>query len=120
MPSFAGDCRSWANIEGKNLVIDQRAAEEQLERLPSILSDLIALRPDVIVAILNSAIAAAQRATSIIPIIMAPGINPIGVGFVRSLAGRLIRSVQHSNLLAEMEWGHEAATSHLLFCGSAV
>jgi len=32
----------------------------------------------------------------------------------------LNRSVQHSNLLAEMESGHEAATSHLLFCGSAV
>jgi hypothetical protein len=34
--------------------------------------------------------------------------------------GRLNRLVQHSNLLAEMECGHEAATSHLLFCGSAV
>jgi putative tryptophan/tyrosine transport system substrate-binding protein len=83
---FRGRLRELGYIEGKNLVIDQRAAEEQLERLPLILSDLIALRPDVIVAILNSAIAAAQRATSIIPIIMAPGINPIGVGFVRSLA----------------------------------
>jgi putative ABC transport system substrate-binding protein len=83
---FRGRLRELGYIEGKNLVIDQRAAEEQLEHLPLILSDLIALRPDVIVAILNSAIAAAQRATSIIPIIMAPGINPIGVGFVRSLA----------------------------------
>ena len=37
-----------------------------------------------------------------------------------ALGGGLNRSVQHSNLLAEMECGHEAATSHLLFCGSAV
>jgi hypothetical protein len=34
--------------------------------------------------------------------------------------GGLDRSAQHSNLLAKMECGHEAATSHLLFCGSAV
>src|ERR1700746_1382568 len=37
-----------------------------------------------------------------------------------ALRGGLDRSAQHSNLLAKMECGHEAATSHLLFCGSAV
>jgi hypothetical protein len=37
-----------------------------------------------------------------------------------AVGGGLNQSMQHSNLLAEMECGHEAATSHLLFCGSAV
>ena len=37
-----------------------------------------------------------------------------------AIGGGLDRSAQHSNLLAKMECGHEAATSHLLFCGSAV
>jgi hypothetical protein len=37
-----------------------------------------------------------------------------------ALPGGLNRSAQHSNLLTKMECGHEAATSHLLFCGSAV
>jgi ABC-type spermidine/putrescine transport system permease subunit II len=37
-----------------------------------------------------------------------------------SSTGGLNRSAEHSNLLAKMECGHEAATSHLLFCGSAV
>ena len=37
-----------------------------------------------------------------------------------AFGGGLNRSAQHSNLLAEMECEHEAATSHLLFCGSAV
>lgn len=83
---FRGELRGLGYIEGKNLIIDQRSAEGKLERLPSFLSELVALRPDVIVAILNSAIAAAGRATSTIPIIMAPSIDPIGVGFVRSLA----------------------------------
>jgi len=36
-----------------------------------------------------------------------------------AMPGGLNRSAQHSNLLAEMECGHEAATSHLLFYGSA-
>jgi putative ABC transport system substrate-binding protein len=83
---FRGELRELGYSEGKNLIIDQRSAEGKLERLPSFLSELVALRPDVIVAILNSAIAAAERATSTIPIIMAPSINPIGFGFVKSLA----------------------------------
>jgi len=49
-------------------------------------SELIALRPDVIVAIATPAIAAAQRATSTIPIVMAPATDPIGSGFIKSLA----------------------------------
>jgi hypothetical protein len=36
------------------------------------------------------------------------------------LGGGFNRSAQHSNLVAKMECGHEAATAHLLFCGSAV
>ena len=49
-------------------------------------SELVALRPDVIVAVTTPAIAAAQRATSTIPIIMAGATDPIGAGFVKSLA----------------------------------
>ena len=37
-----------------------------------------------------------------------------------AVGGGLNRSAQHSNLVAKMECGHEAATSHLLFCSSAV
>ena len=73
-------------VEGENLIIDQRSAEGRFERLPGMVSDLIALRPDVIVAVTTPAIAAAQKATSTVPIIMAPSINPIGFGFIKSLA----------------------------------
>ena len=59
--------RKQGYIEGRNLVIDQRSADGKIERLPSFLTELIALRPDVIVAIATPAIAAAQRATSTIP-----------------------------------------------------
>ena len=84
--AFRGELRKLGYIEGTNVVIDQRSANGKLERLPSFLSELIALRPDVIVAVTTPAIAAAQSATSTIPIIMAPSINPIGFGFVKSLA----------------------------------
>jgi putative ABC transport system substrate-binding protein len=84
--SFARNCESWGYIEGKNLIIDYREAGGKLERLPSLVGELIALRPDVIVAVTTPAIAAAQSATSTIPIIMAPATDPIGSGFIKSLA----------------------------------
>lgn len=83
---FRGEMKTLGYTEGKNLVIDDRSAEGRLERLPSLLTELIALRPDAIVAVTTPAIAAAQRATSTIPIIMAPATDPIGSGFVKSFA----------------------------------
>jgi len=83
---FRGQLRELGYVEGKNLIIDQRSAEGKLERLPSFFDELIALRPDVIVAITTPAIAAAQKATSSIPIVMAPATDPIGSGFIKSYA----------------------------------
>ena len=83
---FRGEMASLGYFEGKSLIIDDRSAERKLERLPSFVTELISLRPDVIVAITTPAIAAAQKATSTIPIIMAPAVDPIGSGFVKSLA----------------------------------
>jgi putative tryptophan/tyrosine transport system substrate-binding protein len=73
-------------IEGKNLVIDYRAAEGHFERLPQLAQELVALQLDVLVAIATPAIAAAQQATSTIPIVMSPSTDPIGSGFVKSFA----------------------------------
>ncbi|MEY9227719.1 putative ABC transport system substrate-binding protein [Bradyrhizobium japonicum] len=73
-------------IEGKNLIIDYRTAEGHFERLPQLVKELVALRPDVLVAIATPAIAAAQRATSTIPIVMSPSTDPIGSGFIKSFA----------------------------------
>jgi putative tryptophan/tyrosine transport system substrate-binding protein len=73
-------------IEGKNLVSDYRAAEGNFGRLPQLAQELVALRPDVLVAMATPAIAAAQRATSTTPIVMSPSTDPIGSGFVKSLA----------------------------------
>lgn len=84
--AFRAEMRKLGYVEGKNLVIDNRDAKGKSERLPSLVAELIALRPDVIVAIATPAIAAAQHATSTIPIVMAPATDPIGSGFIKSLA----------------------------------
>ena len=84
--TFRSEMRKLGYVDGKNLVVDSRFGEGHIDRLPFLTSELIALGPDVIVAIATPAIAAAQRATSTIPIVMAPATDPIGSGFIKSLA----------------------------------
>lgn len=72
--------------EGKNLVINFRAANGHYSALPTLVGELIALKPDLIIAEATPAIAAAQKATATIPIIMAPASDPIGSGFVKSFS----------------------------------
>jgi putative tryptophan/tyrosine transport system substrate-binding protein len=73
-------------IEGKNLQIEVRRAEGDYTRVPAIASELVALAPDAIVGITANIIKALQRATSSIPIVMTGSTDPIGSGFVKSLA----------------------------------
>lgn len=84
--AFRAEMRALGYIEDKNLVIDSRNGEGKAERLPSLVTELIARRPDVIVAIATPTIAAAQRATSTIPIVMATATDPVRSGFIKSLA----------------------------------
>ena len=73
-------------IEGKNIVIESRYAEGNADRLPTLAAELVDLKVDVIVIEGNAGIAAGRRATTTIPIVMAPSGDPIGAGFVTSLA----------------------------------
>jgi putative ABC transport system substrate-binding protein len=70
--------------DGNNLVIDFREANGHYGTLPVLVGELIALNPDLIIAEATPAVAAAQEATTKIPIIMAPASDPIGAGFVKS------------------------------------
>lgn len=72
--------------EGKNVIIQTAFAKGSPSALPALAKELVDFRADVIVAIATPAIAAAQRATSNIPIVMMPATDPIGSGFVKSLA----------------------------------
>ena len=73
-------------VKGSNIVYEHRFADGRLERLPELAKELAALKVDVVIAGNNASIAAATDATSTIPIVMTYGIDPVGVGFVASLA----------------------------------
>src|SRR5438067_12759021 len=73
-------------IEGKNITIEYRFAEQKLERLPELAADLVRLKVDLIVASGTVPATAAKRATSSVPIVMANVGDPVGAGLVASLA----------------------------------
>src|SRR5215813_2465044 len=73
-------------IEGKNITIEYRFAEQKLERLPELAADLVRLRVDLIVASRGPTPLAAKGATSTIRIVMTSFPDPVGAGLVASLA----------------------------------
>jgi putative ABC transport system substrate-binding protein len=73
-------------IEGKNIVIEWRFAEGKLDRLPALAAELVLLKVDVIVTSASTQTPIAKAATSTIPIVMAQDSDPVGSGFVASLA----------------------------------
>jgi putative tryptophan/tyrosine transport system substrate-binding protein len=73
-------------IEGKNIAIEYRFAEQKNERLPELAADLVRLKVDLIVTSGGTTPLAAKRATTTIPIVMAGGGDPVGAGLVTSLA----------------------------------
>ncbi|HEY8186979.1 MAG TPA: ABC transporter substrate-binding protein [Pyrinomonadaceae bacterium] len=78
--------RDLGYIEGKNLVIDYRGAEGKLDRIPSLVNDLVQLNVDVLVVPIPSAIHAAKHATKTIPIVMVTGLDPVADGLVHTFA----------------------------------
>ena len=73
-------------IEGKNITIEYRFAEQKLERLPELAADLVRLKVDLIVVTGRPEALAAKKATTTIPIVMANVGDPVGKGLVASLA----------------------------------
>ena len=78
--------RQHGYIEGQSILIEWRAAEGRPERATALAMELVQLKVDVIVANLTPAVQAAKNATSTIPIVMASAGDPVGTGFVASLA----------------------------------
>lgn len=72
--------------EGKNLVIEARFAEGNVERLPALAEELVRSNVELIVASVNSGSDAARRATQTIPIVMLGNMFPVERGLVASLA----------------------------------
>jgi putative ABC transport system substrate-binding protein len=83
---FRQGLRDLGYVEGKNIVIEWRYAEGKPDRLPAIAADLVRLKVDVIVTGGGISTRSAKDATVTIPIVMTQDIDPVGNGFVASLA----------------------------------
>ena len=73
-------------IEGKNITIEYRFAEQKRDRLPELAAELVRLKVDLIVVTAGPTALAAKRATTTIPIVMTNAADPVGEGLVASLA----------------------------------
>jgi len=84
--AFRQGMRDLGYVDGRNISIQSRWSEGKTDRLPALAIELVALRPDVIVASGTQAIRAAKQATTTIPIVMAVSGYPDKIGLVKSLA----------------------------------
>ena len=84
--AFREGLRELWYIEGKNIIIEYRQAEGKLDRLPALVAELVRLKVDVIVTTGPVSTRPAKEATATIPIVMAQDADPVGNGFVASLA----------------------------------
>jgi putative ABC transport system substrate-binding protein len=73
-------------VVGRNLVIDTRLAEGDTDRLRRYAAELVALAPDVILCSSSPSLAQLQQATRTIPIVFMTVVDPVGAGFVQSMA----------------------------------
>jgi putative ABC transport system substrate-binding protein len=78
--------RDLGYIEGQNLIIERRFAEENLERIPGLARELAQLRVDVIVSVGATATRAARDASATIPIVLYGNLDPVAAGIVTNLA----------------------------------
>ncbi|HYN19945.1 MAG TPA: ABC transporter substrate-binding protein [Thermoanaerobaculia bacterium] len=84
--AFRQGLRELGRVEGRNLVIDVRGAEGRPDRLPALVAELLAAKPDIIVAVAPQPARAAKDATSTIPIVFVAVADPIALGVVTNLA----------------------------------
>jgi len=84
--AFRQGLREHGYKEGRNVVVEQRFGDARPERLTELAAELVRLRVAVIVTSTDEAIAAVKRQTQTIPIVMTASTDPVGTGFVSSLA----------------------------------
>jgi len=83
--AFLHGLREGGLVEGKDVAIEYRWAEGRYDRLAGLVSELLAIRVDVILAIAPPAARAAKAATTSIPVVFTSGGDPVAMGLVASI-----------------------------------
>ena len=99
---FREGLREFGYMEGKNIVIEWRYAEGKEDRVPKLAAELVQLNVEIIVTDGTNVTRAAKNATKTIPIVMASDADPVGNGFVASLARPGGNVTGLVNLLADL------------------
>jgi putative tryptophan/tyrosine transport system substrate-binding protein len=86
LSAFRETLRDLGWVDGRNIVVEARFANGDVDRLPGLVSELLALDVDVIAAASSAATRASKAATTTVPIVMLASANAVGEGFVASLA----------------------------------
>ena len=84
--AFRQGIRELGYVEGKNIILEQRWANEKLERLPALAAELVHLKTDIIVSAGPTVTRALKEAKIALPIVMSFDDDPVSAGFVASLA----------------------------------
>jgi putative ABC transport system substrate-binding protein len=100
--AFLQSLKESGYVEGQNLTVEYRYAENQLDRLPRLATDLVHRRVAVIVGGGTEAALAAKAATTTIPIVFTTGGDPIAEGLVASLSRPGANVTGYANLNIEL------------------
>ncbi len=100
--AFKQGMRERGYVEGQNVIFVHRSGENNRERLSEAAAELVRLKVDVIVTSTDEGVASVKQHTQMIPIVMANSTDPVGTGFIASLArpGRNITG--HSAMSPEL------------------
>lgn len=86
LQAFRQGLRELGYVEGRDVIIEYRHEDRSLDRLPALAAELVATRPDVIVAVTTNAAIAATKAAELRPVVFMGVTDPVNAGLVASLA----------------------------------